>query len=405
VAVRGIGRLRATVQNPPTLDLSFLISDSLDSRITASGGANGTRVNSAGTIVAATTPRFDYNPTTLAAKGLLVEEARTNLLLYSGALDNGAWSNNGTTKAGASGTAPDGTNAATLVTADGASSTHYVAAADAAGAKAVSVFAKAGTQQFLQIATGGTTTPYANYELSGSGTATAFGAGTTAFIESFPSGWYRCVLVTTNALASGVRFVFITSAAAARFETNTLATTLYLWGAQAEAGAFATSYIPTTSATVARTADSLSMTGANFSDWFNASAGTFVVNADTRSTAANRFAFAASDATVNEEISHYVTTAANNLVTDGGVSQGNVTGGTITASTAWKNAFAYTANDLNAAIDGTLLTQDTSATIPTVDRLSIGRRVDDTAWLNGHVRTLRYYSTRLPDATLQTLTV
>ena len=63
----------------PTLSLDFL-TPVLDGRITASGGANGTRVNSSGVIVSATTPRFDYNPVTLACKGLLVEEARTNLV-------------------------------------------------------------------------------------------------------------------------------------------------------------------------------------------------------------------------------------------------------------------------------------------------------------------------------------
>lgn len=51
--------------------------------ITYSGGTNGTRVNSAGVIVAATTPRIDYDPVTLAVRGLLVEQQRTNLLLNS----------------------------------------------------------------------------------------------------------------------------------------------------------------------------------------------------------------------------------------------------------------------------------------------------------------------------------
>lgn len=69
----------------PSLSLDFLAGLN-DSRITYSGGTNGTRVNSSGLIVAATTPRFDYDPVTLAARGLLVEEARTNLILNNTAM-------------------------------------------------------------------------------------------------------------------------------------------------------------------------------------------------------------------------------------------------------------------------------------------------------------------------------
>ena len=68
-----------------TLSLNFLAGLN-DSRITYSGGTNGTRVNSSGVIVAATTPRFDYNPVTHAARGLLVEESRTNLILNNTAM-------------------------------------------------------------------------------------------------------------------------------------------------------------------------------------------------------------------------------------------------------------------------------------------------------------------------------
>jgi hypothetical protein len=44
---------------------------------------------------------------------------------------------------------------------------------------------------------------------------------------------------------------------------------VYAYGAQLEAGAFATSYIPTTTTSLTRNADVVSMTGTNFSDWYN----------------------------------------------------------------------------------------------------------------------------------------
>jgi hypothetical protein len=49
--------------------------------------------------------------------------------------------------------------------------------------------------------------------------------------------------------------------------------TIYIWGAQVEEGAYATSYIPTTTASVTRNADVLSKTG--ISDLLNPSEGTF----------------------------------------------------------------------------------------------------------------------------------
>src|SRR5579862_2673918 len=89
-------RKAGMVLPPPTVEFDFVSSETLDPRITASGGASGTRVNSAGQIVGATTPRYDYDPASHAPRGLLIEEARTNLIKRGAELDNAAWSLLGT---------------------------------------------------------------------------------------------------------------------------------------------------------------------------------------------------------------------------------------------------------------------------------------------------------------------
>lgn len=77
--------LTATERVLPKLALDFTTA-ALDPRVTFTRSGNtATVINSSGVITAinADLPRFDYNPTTLACEGLLIEESRTNLLLNS----------------------------------------------------------------------------------------------------------------------------------------------------------------------------------------------------------------------------------------------------------------------------------------------------------------------------------
>lgn len=77
--------LTATERVLPRMALNFTTSN-LDNRVTFTRSGNtATVTNSSGVITAinANLPRFDFNPTTLVCKGLLIEESRTNLLLNS----------------------------------------------------------------------------------------------------------------------------------------------------------------------------------------------------------------------------------------------------------------------------------------------------------------------------------
>lgn len=108
----------ATERVLPRMALDFTTA-SLDSRVTVTRALNtATAINSSGfiAVVNANLPRFDYNPVTLACKGLLIEEARTNILTYSEQFDNAAWAKLNVTVSANNTTSPDGTlNAEKLV--------------------------------------------------------------------------------------------------------------------------------------------------------------------------------------------------------------------------------------------------------------------------------------------------
>jgi len=69
-------------------------------------------------------------------------------------------------------------------------------------------------------------------------------------------------------------------------------------------------------------------------------------------------------------------------------------------------ALAYQANNTVSSANGAIGTTDTSVTLPTVNRLSIGVRGDLSAStsLNGHIRSVQYYPVRLADFQLQAIT-
>jgi hypothetical protein len=147
-------------------------------------------------------------------------------------------------------TAPDGTLTADTWTGDGTFSTHFLAqvvSATSGVAYTQSVFAKKGTNNFIQIV--GTTAIYdanswANFDLE-NGVVGTVGSSATATITDFGNGWYRCTMTATaitTASSNGFLLWLITSATASRAQTNSLATSVHLWGAQLVEGSSALTY-------------------------------------------------------------------------------------------------------------------------------------------------------------------
>ena len=364
----------------------------------------GSTINSA--------PRFDHNPLTGESLGLLVEEQRTNLLLRSEEFDNASWNSvaGARTVTANQIAAPDGTTTADLVTADGTTAAHFVSQSLTLSAVpyTYSVFAKAGTNNFLQlrffVAFGA---GFANFNLATGVVGTVSGSVTSS-IQAYPNGWYRCTMVfTPTAATSSVAAYIVDSASAAGGLPNSLSTSVYLWGAQLEAGAGPpTSYIPTTTAAATRNADVVSITGTNFSSWYRQDEGTVYVDAIPSSTTAS--GLAGFDDTTSAErwrVGQAGATAAGFVSVDGNVVQINLStaGGSLPVNISGKVASAIQLNNSAISANGQTVTEDLSCTMPTVTQITIGT-AQASAYANARIRRLTYWPQRLNNATLEAIT-
>jgi hypothetical protein len=392
--------LTATQSVLPRLALDFTTA-SLDPRVTVIRvGATATRFNNSGLIetVAADTPRFDFNPLTLSCRGLLIEEQRTNLVTYSEDFNNADW-----TKARSSITAntivaPDGTLTGDKLIANTANDTHrltFTGSFVSGNTYTYSIFAKADELQRFLFRTGVTAfgvNANATFNLE-TGNAVFASPWTSARADPVGNGWFRCsATITASATATtsdGLYIDMLGGPTSSRTFVGNNIDGFYIWGAQLEIGAFPTSYIPTEASQVTRSADVATMTSTNFSDWYNASKGTF--RTDFISIAnGNLPVISVDDNTADESlILKTQGTAPTFEVVDGGSPQASVVAGTVAANTS---AFAYASYDINyfGIARPSARQVDTSGTVPTVDRMRIGS--DQSAnYFNGHVQTVQYW--------------
>ena len=372
-------------------------------------------------------PRFDHNPTTGESLGLLVEEARTNIATQSEALDASPWGVSSlTVTANSTDTlSPDGVTYPEKFLETTATSNHTfyrsVGLSITAGTVyTASVFIKRIGGQYYQIIFDDNITVnggYVNVDLvNGTITASAnygTGASIASSITRFGNGWFRISITSTaGALATIARVAVntLTSGSQTQFAgfTGNTSNGCYLWGAVAEAGAFPTSYIPTTTATVTRAADVASITGSNFSSWYNQTEGT--VFAEYRLPAAGIGIVNIDDGTSNNVIPVFVASAvlqaasANALVA--GVNSGRLdSGGSFVANSLVRCAYAIKVADRALSANGaTATTSATPSAMPVVTQLQIQGATAFTSGKGGTIKRLTYWPVRLANTTLQQIT-
>lgn len=362
---------------------------------------------------------YDYDPVTHEPLGILVEEQRTNLLTYSEHFDNAVWIKANLLGVTANtGVSPDGnTNAERLTPAvpAGIHTAYRNSVTVVSGTTyALSLYAKADGYAYIALmyhngaSTAGNETIQLFNLAAGTVGASYNTAPTSATIEDVGGGWYRITITKSWATTSGnvtICPMNIDANPRASLFAGDATSGVLVWGAQLEAGAFATSYIPTVASQVTRAADQVSILTSAFA--YNAAEGSVVTESDTNQMSGVSYSYIASfgDGTSSERIvSRSLNTDANFAVVDGGGVQAafNLTG-SIAQNVPFKFAYAYKANDFSTSLDGGGIGADASGTIPTVTTLKFGADSAATGTLNGHIKRLTYFPTRKPNAELQAL--
>jgi hypothetical protein len=365
---------------------------------------------------------FSIQEVVFTPRGLLIEESRTNLLLQSRDMTNAAW-NNTDTAAARSQVGIDGTaNSACLLTqgvAGTAQTFQNPATTFTAGAALAGSFTlKYGNNPWVLLILSDSTAAatlnvWFNIQTGAVGSSSVGGVatGVSGSVINCGGGWYRCVvsgLLNGGFTAGRLTLVGVSANGGATRVNNS---TYIVDCAQLEVGATVSSIIPTTTAAVTRAADNASMTGTNFSSWFSQPQGTLVSVFDCTyaiAEGANHHYSATIAQDGSQVLAHRIRSNLGDFIGmyragaysgDQAVSNGAYTSGTVTKAT-----LAYSSVSLGVAKDGGPVAVGASPTlIPAPIVLYIGNN-NTASYLNGHIRSITYYNTRLPDATLQALT-
>jgi hypothetical protein len=406
----------------PTLNFQFAGSTTLDPLITFTRASTATFFNSAGVLTSAAVdaPRFDFNPSTLAAQGLLIEESRTNSIRNNtmvGAV------------AGTPGTLPTNWTGATTVdglarevvgtgTENGINyiDVRYSGTSGTAGNSTLITFdannfivaanAQTWTGSIYARLVSGSLTNVSLVALSvryNDAAAALLTSQNTAFTPT--SSFAR---ITNAFTAANASTAFVNATLLANFtDSSAVDFTLRIGLPQLEQGAFATSVIPTTTTALTRAADVALVN--TLSPWYNASEGTIYADFSFigQNSAANKIVNFDAGAGFADAIEIYapgITPRFDVFVASSPQAQLTPAPGTaVPLNTAVKVAGAYALNDFAACRGGGIVATDTTGTLPTVNRLVIGNQ-SSSQYLNGYLRRITYYPRRLSNAELVSIT-
>lgn len=404
-----------------------LVSKAFGDIITFERATSGTFFNSAGVLQSAAidAPRFDYNPSTLAAQGLLIEEQRTNGIRNNtmvGAV------------AGTPGTLPTNWSTFTALTGltrrivdigteSGITYIDIKLSGTPSAAGDYGIYLETATE--ITAATGQTWAQSAFLRTS-AGSQTGISSITFRVDENTSGGVFvsnktsSALTVTSTLIRVNAAYTLTGGATVARImpwvrltlSGEAIDITLRIGLPQLEQGAFSTSVIPTTTAAVTRSADVASVN--TLSPWYNATEGTMyaewsvpyattnvyrrVFGLNQGSQASNAIDFQTEGTGTGKWAYAIGTTAAGD--------QAFLLSAAKSANTTIKAAGAYATNDAAVSFDGATALTDATVTLPgAATILTLGNGAPGAITiLSGYLRRITYYPRRLTNAELQAIT-
>lgn len=386
---------------------SFLTS--LPPDVTFSRASSATYFNASGVLTTASSnvPRFDYKPSTLAPLGLLREGQSTNLIQGSNAFTNATyWGMAFVTPTAGAVTGVDGTASGVQLNDGTTANAHYTTDSSSSVTSGTtytfSVYAQAGTASWITLGGRGNAfgSPSAAWVAFNLATGAVGNTGNTGPLVSYGiqpinNGWYRC-WITAIPIASpsgGAFYIAMTGntnpSTGQPVYTGT-SQTVNVQFAQVEALGFPSSYIPTTSSTVTRAVDVVTISA--WPGFLGAAGASMVLQFDLLSTSfassTTLFGYAGTSGFSNTVYS-WVDTSGNCWVTDiVATSAVTVENGTIGAAGTTKTlAASVSATGFYGANNGTASSGGTQTGFPNATTIALL----DTPWstggsVSGHIK-------------------
>lgn len=341
--------------------------------------------------------------------GLLVEEARTNILLRSQTFENAAWGAPAEATITSDDTAaPDGTTTADKIALTATSSvttTFRQTTTQAVNTVyTISVYAKYTSNRWISIRNlclddgASLANASAYFDIQNGVVGTKGSLVTSSSIEALANGWYRCRMTATTqagAITNNLVDIMVSDADASTHHTS--GQIAHLWGAQLEAGAFATSYIPTIGSAATRAGDNVRLTSGT--GWRAEDVGSLYVSAGQGGVNA---------ASSNPRVIGANGSAATLQHLSGGAGTFNGASALLTANATTdaahkKLAVGWSAAGRSIVLNGGTLVTDANIA---VDELPwhVGSNNGVLDFFDGYIKEIAYWTSRLADAALQALT-
>jgi len=378
----------------------------IDFDFTRDSGA--TRVNEQGLIenVPIGVPRIDFSD----GKGsLLLEPQSTNLITYSEDFDNSYWTKLNSTITSNSEISPNGTQNADKLVDNTVNTAHRFISTGFSTTSVnytASIFVKKDEIRYTYLRVNDSSGTYISgtFDLQ-DGVVTQEENGDLS-IENFGNGWYR-IIGTATSNANGLSYLELRTSKTPIYSNyiGNGSDGLYVWGAQAEALSYATSYIPTNGSTVTRLADVCNNAGS--SDLINSTEGVLYAEISALADDFTDKRIALSDGTMNNYVSIGYSRFSGNIISEiisGGVLQTVNWGATgVTQTNNNKFALSWGSGTMKFYVNGTQTNIENVTSPIGMNDLRFSA-VNDTLPMFSNTRDLRVYNTALTDAELIALT-